>query len=114
WPEPPRLRGRAPASLLLENPGRASRYLTALSVDVDGVRADPSELVLVNASPGETGTPFRASELSAEHGFYLRRAQEATVALGGDVAPGRHHVRAELGLGGVSTLVLDEDVDFTT
>ena len=53
--------------------------------------------------------------LSPEHGFYLRRGQEATIALGGvSLAPGRHRVRAELGLGGVTSLVLDEDVEFVT
>lgn len=113
WPERPVLRGRAPCELRLENPGRASRYLTALDVTVDGRRAH--ELVLVNASPGETGTPFRASELAPEHGFYVRRGQEATISLDGlELGPGLHHVRAELGLGGVTTLVLDEDVEFTT
>ena len=37
------------------------------------------EVVLVNTSLGETGTPLRASELGPERGFYLRRGQEATV-----------------------------------
>jgi hypothetical protein len=71
--------------------------------------------VLVNASPGEIGTPFRASELGPERGFYLRRGQAASVELGAlELAPGAHHVRAELGLGGVTSLVLDEDVVFAT
>lgn len=115
WPERPRLRGHAPSRLLLENPGRASRYLTGLNVDVDGVALAAEELVLVNASPGEIGTPFRASELGPERGFYLRRGQAASVELGAlELAPGAHHVRAELGLGGVTSLVLDEDVVFAT
>jgi hypothetical protein len=71
--------------------------------------------VLVNESPGETGTPVRASELGPEHGFYLRRGQEATIALGGiALASGAHRLRAELGLGGVTSLVMDEDVEFVT
>jgi creatinine amidohydrolase len=117
WPEQPVLRGRAGSEpkLLVANPGRSSRYLSALALDVDGSPLDADALVLVNPSPGETGTPFRASELSPEHGFYLRRGQEATIALGGvSLAPGRHRVRAELGLGGVTSLVLDEDVEFVT
>ena len=115
WPERPRLRGRAGAAaeLLVSNPGRASRYVSAFGVDVDGTALDPAGLVLVNDAPGETGVPFRASELGPEHGFYLRRGQEARVALAGlGLEPGSHRVRAELGLGGVATLVLDEDVEF--
>ena len=91
----------------------SSRYVSAFGVDVDGTALDPAGLVLVNDAPGETGVPFRASELGPEHGFYLRRGQEARVALAGlGLAPGSHRVRAELGLGGVATLVLDEDVEF--
>jgi creatinine amidohydrolase len=117
WPERPVLRGRAGAEpvLLLENPGRASRYLSSLQVEVDGRRVDERDLVLVNEAPGETGVPVRASELGPEHGFYVRRGQEATVALGAvDLAPGPHRVRAELGLAGVTGLVLEEDVEFVT
>jgi creatinine amidohydrolase len=115
WPERPELRGRAgePAELLVTNPGRSSRYVSGLRVELDGQPLDAAGLVLVNDSPGETGVPFRASELGPEHGFYLRRGQEARVALAGiGLAAGSHRVRAELGLGGVSTLVLDEDVEF--
>lgn len=117
WPEPPTLRGRAgrPAELLLANPGRSSRYVSALRVDVDDARLDESGIELVNDAPGETGVPVRASELGSERGFYLRRGQEARVALAGiELAPGPHRVRAELGLGGVTSLVLDEDVEFAT
>ena len=113
WPERPRISGRAPSELLLENTGRASRYVTSLDVTVDGERIENVELV--NASPGETGVVFRAGDLGPEHGFYVRRNQEATISLDGvALAPGTHRVRAELGLGGVTTLVLDEDVEFTT
>ena len=115
WPERPTLRGRAgsEARLLVTNPGRASRYLSALSIALDGSPLDEGALVLVNDSPGETGTPVRASELGPENGFYLRRGQEATIALGEiALSPGPHRVRAELGLGGVTSLVLDEDVEF--
>jgi hypothetical protein len=115
WPERPILRGRAGSEprLLVTNPGRASRYLSALGIEVDGSRLEPGSLVLLNESPGETGTPVRASELGPERGFYLRRGQEASVALRGIVLePGAHRVRAELGLGGVTSLVLDEHVEF--
>ncbi len=115
WPERPLLSGRAgpPARLLITNPGRASRYLSGLRLELDGAPVDERSLVLVNESAGETGTPVRASELGPENGFYLRRGQEATVSLGDRAfRPGAHHVRAELELGGVTSLVLDEDVEF--
>ncbi len=117
WAERPVLRGRAGREprLLIRNPGRASRYLSGLQVDLDGRRLDDRSLVLVNASAGETGRPVRASELGPEHGFYVRRGQEATVTLGSfELASGPHRVRAELGLAGVTTLVLEEDVEFVT
>lgn len=117
WPERPVLRGLAgpDPKLLVKNPGRSSRYVSALRVDVDGSSLDPSLLVLINDSPGETGKPVPASTLGPEDGFYLRRGQEATVALGGiALAPGAHRVRVEIGLGGVTSLVMDEDVEFVT
>jgi creatinine amidohydrolase len=115
WPERPLLRGRAGAEprLLLTNPGRSSRYVSSLRLAVDGSQLADETLVLVNDSPGETGTPIRASELGPERGFYVRRGQEATIVLGGlSLAPGLHRVRGELGLGGVTSLALDEDVEF--
>ena len=116
WTERPALRGRAgpAAALLLENPGRSSRYVSALRVEVDGARIAEQEVVLVNESPGETGAPVRASELEPENGFYLRRRQQATVALGRPLGPGAHRVRLELGLGGVTSIVLEEDLEFVT
>jgi hypothetical protein len=50
WPERPILRGRAgaEAQLLVRNPGRSSRYVSALRIDVDGSPLEPSSLVLVN------------------------------------------------------------------
>lgn len=115
WPERLRLGGRvgAPAELLLTNPGRASRYLSALEVEVAGEELDPADVVLVNRSAGEFGLPARADELAPEHGFYIRRGQTACVSLGpAVVSAGRHHVRLRLGLGGVSTLEIDEEVEF--
>jgi creatinine amidohydrolase len=111
WPEKPDLRSDGD-TLVLHNPGTSSRYLSSLDLELDGKRLDPEHLVLVNSSPGETGVAFRASELGPEHGFYVRRGQDATIELGVPVGPGEHRVHAELGLGGVTTLTLDERIDF--
>jgi creatinine amidohydrolase len=115
WPERPQLAGRAgdPAELLLTNPGRASRYVSGVRVAVDGRSVEAGAVVLVNRSPGETGVPVRASELSPERGFYVRRGQTATVTLEGVAAEaGPCEVRLELELGGVTTLTLDERLEF--
>jgi creatinine amidohydrolase len=115
WPERPELAARAgdPAALLLTNPGRASRYVSGLRVTVDGEAVDRDAVVLVNRSPGETGIAVRASALSPERGFYVRRGQTATLTLEGVAAsPGPRDVRVELELGGVTTLALDERLDF--
>jgi hypothetical protein len=115
WHEDPVLSGRAgpDAGLVLHNPGAASRYLSSFAVELDGVRLDPEPVVLVNRSAGETGEPLHASELGPERGFYVRRNQDATIELGAPVEPGVHRVRAELGLAGVTTLVLDEQIAFS-
>jgi creatinine amidohydrolase len=116
WSEPLELRGIAgpPTSLVLTNPGRSSRYLSSFDVQIDGTRLDPESVMLVNASPGETGAPIRAGELAPERGFYVRRGQEAKVLLDGvRLEPGAHRVRAEIGLGGVTSALLDEVVTFT-
>jgi creatinine amidohydrolase len=115
WPERPLLRGEAApeAALVLHNPGTSSRYISALALAVDGRPVGPEHVFLVNHSAGETGVPVRASELAAERGFYVRRNQDATIALGDlPVTPGPHDVTLELGLGGVTTLLLEEQVEF--
>ncbi|MBV8080696.1 MAG: creatininase family protein [Actinobacteria bacterium] len=106
WPEPPQIRG-GDGGLVLHNPGTSSRYISALALEVDGERVEPT---LVNRNPGETGVPVRAAELGPEHGFYVRRGQDAAIEF--PVEPGTHRVRLELGLGGVTDIVLDEHVDF--
>jgi creatinine amidohydrolase len=115
WTERPRLRGEAApeASLVLHNPGRSSRYISSIELAVDGRTVGRDQIILVNHSTGETGIPLRASELAAERGFYVRREQDATIALGDlPVRPGVHDVVLELGLGGVTTLLLEEQVEF--
>jgi creatinine amidohydrolase len=115
WTERPRLRGEAApeASLVLHNPGRSSRYISSIELAVDGRTVGRDQIILVNHSTGETGIPLRASELAAERGFYVRREQDATIALGDlPVRPGVHDVVLEIGLGGVTTLLLEEQVEF--
>jgi hypothetical protein len=113
WPEPLELDGTASdgerTRLGLHNPGRASRYLSALDVEIDGVAVDPASVVLTNESPGETGAPIAAAQLGSESGFYIRRGQTATVAIPA-VQPGEHGVRITVGLAGVDQLVVDRQL----
>jgi len=117
WPERLRLTGRAgtagEAAILIENPGRASRYISGMSVQLDGRPLDPAGVTLRNTSPGETGRPVAAADLGPEHGFYVRRGQLATLHPGPAVPPGVHRVRLEVRLGGVSEDILEEDLPFT-
>jgi creatinine amidohydrolase len=115
WPEPLALEPTATttdsATLLgLHNPGRASRYLSAISVSVDGAPVDPAAVVLTNASPGETGIPVAADTVGAESGFYVRRDQTATIALP-RLPPGPHDVRLTVGLAGVAEQVVEGRVE---
>ena len=116
WPEPLELGGRAgpaaDAALVLRNPAPVSRYLTSLSVRVDGQALDSRAIGLVNPTPGETGVRFEAAALGPENGFYVRRSQSADVLLPIEVAAGRHDVELELGLAGVTSTVLAGEVDF--
>jgi creatinine amidohydrolase len=105
WPEPLELAGAEQTRLHLHNPGRASRYLSALDVAIDGVAVDPARVVLTNDSPGETGVPISAAALGKESGFYVRRGQTATLAIPA-IAPGEHDVRLTVGLAGVDRLVV--------
>lgn len=114
WPEPLELRGRAgdEAALLVHNPGRASRYVSSLDVEIDGRPLGPAGVTLVNTSPGETGRPLAAADLGPERGFYVRRGQTATVRLGVPLAAGARAVRTRIGLGGVAEATLAADVEF--
>jgi creatinine amidohydrolase len=115
WPERPTLRGEAApeAAIVLHNPGTSSRYISSLELAIDGKPVGREHVFLVNHSAGETGIPVRASELAAERGFYVRRDQDATIALGDlPVRPGPHDVALEIGLGGVTSLLLEEQIEF--
>ena len=115
WPEQPTLSAVAgpPPALRLRNEGRASRYLSSIEVALDGVIVPAEAITLENASAGETGIPVRADAIDAEHGFYVRRSQTASIRLAGvTVGPGEHDVRVALGLGGVAETVLEQRLSF--
>lgn len=101
WPEPLEL-SRGVDGLRLRNPGRASRYLSGLEIEVDGEPLDPAEVVLVNDAPGEAGVPVTAASLGPESGFYIRREQ--TAAIRTPPLATRAVVGAKIGLAGVTTV----------
>jgi creatinine amidohydrolase len=107
WPEPLELTAAGGTRVGLHNPGRASRYVSALDVELDGVTLDPASITLVNDSPGETGIPVRADALAPESGFYVRREQTATIDLGRTV-PADARLRVTVGLGGVTTQCVEQ------
>jgi creatinine amidohydrolase len=113
WPERLELAGRAGpagvATLELTNPGRSSRFLTGLAIELDGEMLAGVELA--NDNPGE-GTRALASALGPEAGFYVRREQTALAMLPRAVATGPHRVTLRVGLGGVTEESLDRVVEF--
>lgn len=109
WPEPMTVAADGDGTLRLHNPGRSSRYLSALDATVDEERLDSDAIALVNDSPGETGAVVRAAELGPESGFYVRRGQTATIRLPPLPARARR-LRLDLGLGGVDTLTIETDL----
>lgn len=97
WPEQIVVaRGERPGTLTLHNPGRASRFVTSLTVRVGGV--EQHGVTLVNRSPGEHGAPVAAVALGPERGFYVRRGQTATVE---GVSDDDGELDVAIGLGGV-------------
>jgi len=107
WPEPLVLTGASGTAVGLHNPGRASRYLSALDVQLDGTRVDPAAVTLVNDSPGETGVPVPGDRLAPESGFYVRRGQTATIDLGRPI-PADAALRVTVGLAGVTSQTIEQ------
>jgi creatinine amidohydrolase len=115
WPERLVLAGRAGtdgAALLITNPAPVSRYLSGLTLRLDGRALDPRDLVLVNPTVGETGEPFPVASLGPEHGFYVRRGQTAELRLLVPVPPGRHEIELVANLAGVVDATYAEPVEF--
>lgn len=120
WPEPLIIKGRAgrpdstdgAAAVVLTNPAPVSRYLSSVSLMLDGLTLAPESMVLVNRATGETGAPVVAADLGPEYGFYVRRGQSADLRLPVDVAPGVHDIELRLGLAGVTEVTRRERVEF--
>jgi creatinine amidohydrolase len=114
WPEPLAIAGVEAGDgatvVGLHNPGRSSRYISALAVTVDDALVDPAHVELVNLSPGETGVPVTAAALGDEAGFYVRREQTATLRLPA-LGRGVHRMRLDVGLGGVATSTVEARLD---
>jgi len=117
WPEPLVIDAVASTAdglvVELRNPGRASRYVTAVTeVTVSGAAVPLAEGFVCNTSPGETGERFALAELSPERGIYLRRGQAATLtlpagrALPAAGASGSPAVALSIELGGVLPTVV--------
>jgi creatinine amidohydrolase len=116
WPEPFVVGGRAgaagSAAVSITNPGAVSRYVSGLSVAIDGVPLSDEGLTLVNPVVGEVNEPVGVGSLGAETGFYIRRQQTAELRLPHAVDPGEHRVRLVVGLAGVAERVVDVVVPF--
>lgn len=86
WPEPLTItiafENDAQPQVLIRNPGRASRYITALrDLIIDGRRVDLGDATITNSSMGEVGIPVKVSALNAEHGIYVRRGQSLQLSI---------------------------------
>ena len=119
WPDPFELGGRAGAAtgddtgaaILLTNPGAVSRFVSGLSLAIDGVDVPTAGLVLVNPTVGETGVPVAVADLGPERGFYIRRQQTAELRLPVPLTVGAHDVRLTTGLAGVTERTIRGVVD---
>ena len=96
-------------AILVTNPAPVSRYLSGLSLRLDGVPVPSHAITLVNATPGETGVAIRAADLGPERGSYIRRHQTAEVRLPDPVPAGPHAVQLVLSLAGVTETALRRD-----
>jgi creatinine amidohydrolase len=115
WPEPFVLGALAStdgaSTITITNPGAVSRYVSGLSLAVDGEPVPGDGLRLVNPTPGEMHEPVLVTDLGAETGFYIRRQQTAELRLPGRLGPGPHRVHLTVGLAGVTERVSDEVVE---
>jgi len=112
WPEPLEINGESPKRgqrrILIRNPGRASRYITAIrDLIIDGERVEIGDATITNNSVGEVGIPFAVGALNAEHGIYVRRGQSLDLSIPGwvsGITP--EHISLTVDLAGVRTAEL--------
>lgn len=113
WPEALEIEGastdRGQLRLLIRNPGRASRYITAIrDVVIDGVPVDGRGATITNNSVGEVGVAFDAVALSAENGIYVRRGQSLDLSIPQwTSSTGPTHISMTIDLAGVRTQELE-------
>jgi creatinine amidohydrolase len=121
WPEPLVLEATRDDArgvrASVTNPGRASRYLSAVtSVSIGGHAVPSDEVILANTSPGENGRPVAAADLTPESGLYVRRGQRlevrlpATVRDLGSLGDLGDVVTVDLELGGVRAVTLTAEL----
>ena len=71
-----------------------------------------TRLSCCNPTPGEAGVPLKGDELGPESGFYVRRQQSAEVRLPMRMDPGSRRIGLTLGLAGVTTTTLSDELTF--
>jgi creatinine amidohydrolase len=107
WPEPLTMLAARSAqgslTLTVANPGRASRYLSAVhELKVDGASLASESAWCANGSVGETGERIPLSSLHRERGIYVRRGQELQIVVpDASAVTAGCHVELEVELGGV-------------
>ena len=113
WPEDLEIDGESTepgqSRIVIKNPGRASRYITAIrDLVIDGERVELREATISNNCLGEVGVPFRVGALHAENGIYVRRGQSLDLLIPGWVTGNRpEHVLLTVELAGVRTAELE-------
>ena len=112
WPEPLTVAIASEKDVqlrvLIRNPGRASRDITARrDLIIDGRRVDLDNATLTNSSVGEVGIPIKVSALNAEHGIYVRRGQSLDLSIPEwDSATSPARITLSIDLAGVRTAEL--------
>lgn len=118
WPEPLVVQ-RSDASdgvhFWIANPGRASRYISAIrEIQFDETAVNLEDASIVNRSVGEVGTPFLIRDLTPENGIYVRRGQQLAVVLPSAPRNPPDRITVTVELAGVREQVLHDAPDHET